>query len=149
MAPPNDTDKARIIKAATEAKEFAYSVYSNFRVGAALLSSSGEIIKGANIENASYGGTICAERTAFVKAVSEGIREFTALAVTTDMPSAISPCGMCRQVIREFCSLDMPVLLVPGNYLDPSVEESKKAAVQIMTVDELLPNSFGPEHLPK
>lgn len=56
---------------------------------------------------------------------------------------------MCRQVIREFCSLDMPVLLVPGNYLDPSVEESKKAAVQIMTVDELLPNSFGPEHLPK
>ncbi|THH08433.1 hypothetical protein EW145_g2721 [Phellinidium pouzarii] len=131
------------------AKEFAYSPYSNFRVGAALLSTSGEIIKGANVENASYGGSICAERTAFVKAVSEGVRTFTALAVTTDMPTAISPCGMCRQVIREFCALDMPVLLVPSNYLYDSFDEPEKVPIKVRTVKELLPDSFGPEHLPK
>lgn len=65
------------------------------------------------------------------------------------MPTAISPCGMCRQVIREFCDLDMPVFLVPGNYLDESIDASKKADIKIMTVGELLPDSFGPEHLPK
>jgi len=144
-----DAERERLINATFEAKEFAYCPYSKFRVGAALLSKTGEIIKGANIENASYGGTICAERTAFVKAVSEGVRTFTALAVTTDVPDAISPCGMCRQVIREFCALDMPVLLVPGNYFDDSVEQSKKVTVKVMTVDELLPLSFGPEHLPR
>ncbi|KAL5536605.1 hypothetical protein ACEPAF_428 [Sanghuangporus sanghuang] len=129
-------------------KEHAYCRYSKFRVGAALLSKSGNVIKGSNVENASYGGTICAERTALVKAVSEGICEFRALAVTTDVPSVISPCGMCRQVIREFCSLDMPVFLVPGNYLDDGVEKSKKVDIKIMTVGQLLPESFGPEHLP-
>ena len=67
----------------------------------------------------------------------------------SDVPDAISPCGMCRQVIREFCALDMPVLLVPGNYFDDSVEQSKKVTVKVMTVDELLPLSFGPEHLPR
>ncbi|THH08434.1 hypothetical protein EW145_g2720 [Phellinidium pouzarii] len=156
-----DANRARLIKAAAEAREFAYNPYSRFRVGAALLSTSGDIIKGASIDNASYvcpeyrrrtdkdcsGGSICAERTAIVKAVSEGIREFTALAVTSDLTKAIPPCGLCRQVIREFCALDMPILLIPGNYLDTSIDESEKAIIKIRTVDELLPDGFGPEHL--
>ncbi|KAL5531140.1 hypothetical protein ACEPAG_4016 [Sanghuangporus baumii] len=148
MSSIDEESFTRLIKAAVEAKEFAYCRYSKFRVGAALLSKSGNVIKGSNIENASYGGTICAERTALIKAVSEGIREFRALAVTTDVPSVISPCGMCRQVIREFCSLDMPVFLVPGNYLDDGVEKSEKVDIKTMTVGQLLPESFGPEHLP-
>ncbi|KAL5492737.1 hypothetical protein ACEPAI_4184 [Sanghuangporus weigelae] len=148
MSSIDEESYTRLIKAAVEAKEYAYCRYSKFRVGAALLSKSGNVIKGSNIENASYGGTICAERTALIKAVSEGIREFRALAVTTDMPSVISPCGMCRQVIREFCSLDMPVFLVPGNYLDEGVEKSEKVDIKTMTVGQLLPESFGPEQLP-
>jgi len=144
----SESTKERLIKSAFEAKEFAYCRYSKFPVGAALLSGTGEIIKGANIENASYGGTICAERTAFVKAVSEGIRDFVALAVTTNLPFAASPCGMCRQVIREFCDLDMPVLLIPGNFLDKGESAEPKAEIKVMTVEELLPFSFGPEHLP-
>ncbi|KAH9832470.1 cytidine deaminase-like protein [Rhodofomes roseus] len=141
------SDRERLIKAAFEAREFAYCKYSNFRVGAALLAADGSIIKGANIENASYGGTICAERTAIVKAVSEGTRAFVALAVTTDVPSAISPCGICRQVLREFCALTMPVLLVPSNY-DKLVAEGKAdGGVLETSIDELLPHSFGPEHL--
>ncbi|EJD00094.1 cytidine deaminase [Fomitiporia mediterranea MF3/22] len=149
MSAISETDKLRIIKAAREAREFAYCRYSRFRVGAALLSKSGEVIKGANVENASYGGTICAERTALVKAVSEGILEFVALAVTTDVPSPISPCGMCRQFIREFCAPEMPVLMVAGNYVEGSSVDLEKSSIVVMTVDELLPNSFGPEHLPR
>ncbi|TFY76727.1 hypothetical protein EWM64_g7287 [Hericium alpestre] len=125
------------------AKEFAYSPYSNFRVGAALLAADGRIITGANIENASYGGTICAERTALVKAVSEGTRAFTALAVTSDVAEAISPCGICRQFIREFCALKMPVLLVPAGYTP------EKGGLKEITVEGLLPFSFGPEDLEK
>ncbi|RDX41817.1 cytidine deaminase [Lentinus brumalis] len=141
------TDRDRLIKAAFEAKEFAYSRYSNFRVGAALLTTTGEIIKGANIENASYGGTICAERTAFVKAVSEGKRSFTGLAVVTDVKSAISPCGMCRQVIREFCSQAMPILLVPADYEQRLAEGVADGGVKETCIGELLPDSFGPEDL--
>ncbi|KAF9483044.1 cytidine deaminase [Pholiota conissans] len=146
-------DRERLIQGAFEAKKGAYSPYSKFPVGAALLSPDGKIIKGANIENASYGGTICAERTAIVKAASEGIRSFIGLAVVTNVDAAISPCGICRQVIREFCGLDMPVLLVPGNYpqvLAPG-EEAKpgygEGGVRETTLGELLPDSFGPEHL--
>ncbi|KAI0750304.1 cytidine deaminase [Daedaleopsis nitida] len=136
-----------LIKAAFEAKEFAYCRYSNFRVGAALLTTTGEIIKGANIENASYGGTICAERTAFVKAVSEGKRFFTALAVVTDVKSAISPCGMCRQVIREFCAQNMPILLVPADYEKRLADGVTDGGVKETSIGELLPDSFGPEDL--
>ncbi|KAF7346186.1 Cytidine deaminase [Mycena sanguinolenta] len=117
-----------LIEAAFEAKQKAYNRYSKFAVGAALMAADGTIFKGANIENASYGGTICAERTAIVKAVplqSEGTTSFIALAVVTDVPSTISPCGMCRQVIREFCALDMPILLVPGDYPKPPGDESE------------------------
>ncbi|KAI0081086.1 cytidine deaminase [Panus rudis PR-1116 ss-1] len=138
--------KEQLIKAAIEAKEFAYSRYSNFRVGAALLSADGKIIKGANIENASYGGTICAERTAIVKAVSEGTKAFTALAVVTDVAQPLSPCGMCRQVIREFCAQTMPILLVPADYAE-RVAKGESDGILETSIGELLPHSFGPEDL--
>ncbi|KIM62122.1 hypothetical protein SCLCIDRAFT_25322 [Scleroderma citrinum Foug A] len=136
-------NRERLIQAAIEAKEYAYSPYSKFRVGAAFLLADGTIVGGANVENASYGGTICAERTAIVKAVSEGKREFVALAVTSDVTSAISPCGFCRQVIREFCSLDMPILLVPAGY----PQDAKDGGVLNETMGGLLPLSFGPDAL--
>ncbi|KIK92612.1 hypothetical protein PAXRUDRAFT_829780 [Paxillus rubicundulus Ve08.2h10] len=138
-----------LIRAAIQAKEHAYAPYSNFRVGAALLCKDGTVIKGANIENASYGAAICAERTAIVKAVSEGIKQFSAIAVSTDVPAPISPCGICRQFIREFCSLDMPILLVPGDYpkKGDDAEEVEGGGVLEETLGVLLPYSFGPEEL--
>ncbi|KAF5361847.1 hypothetical protein D9756_002071 [Leucocoprinus leucothites] len=142
-------DREKLIQAAFEAKEGSYSRYSNFPVGAALLAVDGTIIKGANIENASYGGTICAERTALVKAVSEGTRKFIALAVTSNVKSAISPCGMCRQFIREFCANDMPILLVPADYPQEGKVKPGSSAGGVVetTLGELLPMSFGPEDL--
>ncbi|KAJ6584792.1 cytidine deaminase [Mycena capillaripes] len=142
-----------LIKAAFEAKQNTYSPYSKFAVGAALLAADGTIFKGANIENASYGGTICAERTAIVKAVSDGTKSFIALAVVTDVAAALSPCGMCRQVIREFCAQNMPILLVPADYPKPPGHESEgkpgitAGGVKETSIGELLPDSFGPEHL--
>ncbi|KIK05236.1 hypothetical protein K443DRAFT_368194 [Laccaria amethystina LaAM-08-1] len=121
MAPTLTTEqRTKLILGALEAKERAYSPYSKFPVGAALLTRGGTIVKGASIDNASYGETICAERTAIVKAVSDGVQEFIGLAVVANINSPIPPCGICRQVIREFCALDMPILLVPGNYPRPS-----------------------------
>ncbi|KAJ7042886.1 cytidine deaminase-like protein, partial [Mycena alexandri] len=105
----------RLVEAAFAAKANAYSPYSTFPVGAAVLCSDGRIVKGASIDNASYSETICAERTAIVKAVSEGTRSFAALAVVANVPH-ISPCGLCRQVIVEFCAPEMLVLLIPGDY---------------------------------
>ncbi|KAG5651437.1 hypothetical protein H0H81_008641 [Sphagnurus paluster] len=146
-------DRAKLIQGAFEAKKGTYSPYSKFPVGAALLAADGTLIKGANVENASYGGTICAERTAIVKAVSDGIRSFVGLAVVTNVPAAISPCGLCRQVIREFCHLNMPVLLVPADYPQTlkEGEEPKpgytEGGVKETTLGELLPDSFGPEDL--
>ncbi|KAI0667989.1 cytidine deaminase [Trametes maxima] len=140
-------DRQRLVKAAIEAKEFAYSRYSKFRVGAALLTTTGNVIKGANVENASYGGTICAERTAFVKAVSEGILSFTALAVVSDVAHPISPCGMCRQVIREFCAPNMPIFLVPADYEKRVTQGHADGGVKETSIGELLPDSFGPEDL--
>lgn len=94
------------------------------------------------------GGTICAERTAIVKAVSEGTRSFIGLAVTTDVAATISPCGICRQVLREFCPLKMPIFLVSAAY-DPSQDSStdEKKTLLETTLEGLLPHSFGPEHL--
>jgi len=143
-------DRENLIKAAFEGKEFAYSPYSKFNVGAALMASNGKILKGCNVENASYGGTICAERTAFVKAISEGIKTFVALAVVSDVKSPVSPCGMCRQVIREFCKPDMPILLVPADYPQPPKEgeaDDGSGGVIDTSIGELLPRSFGPEDL--
>ncbi|KAH7882955.1 cytidine deaminase-like protein [Phlebopus sp. FC_14] len=115
MRIPAET-RLKLIQAAIRAKEHAYSPYSHFRVGAALLSVDGQIVEGASIDNACYGAALCAERTAIVKAMSEGIKDFIALAVTSDILKPIPPCGLCRQVIQEFCPPEMPVLLVSADY---------------------------------
>ncbi|HEY3128425.1 MAG TPA: cytidine deaminase [Acidobacteriota bacterium] len=97
--------------AALKARENAHAPYSHFRVGAALLDESGEIITGCNVENATYGLTLCAERVAIFKAISQGRRKFQAIVVAADSPLLTPPCGACRQIIWEFCG-DIPVHLV-------------------------------------
>jgi cytidine deaminase len=119
---------------AAEARRWAYAPYSNYAVGAALLTASGKIYDGVNVENAAYPSTICAERTAVVKAVSEGEREIVAVAVST--ANGGTPCGTCRQVLSEF-GLHAAVLIVDG----------QGAILQRTTVRALLPDSFGPEKL--
>ena len=122
-----------LIELATKARKQAYAPYSNYAVGAALRGKSGRIYTGCNVENAVYSLTICAERTALFKAVSDGEREFDALAVVT--ANGGSPCGSCRQVLAEF-GPDLRVLIaVPG----------KLVAVQ--TITDLLPRAFGPRDL--
>lgn len=123
-----------LLKLAIEAREKSYSPYSHYKVGAALLTTSGKIYTGCNIENAAYTPSNCAERTAIFKAVSEGERDFAAIAVATINGGA--PCGICRQVIREFApNLTIIVGNVEGDY-------------QVFTLTDLLPHSFGPENLP-
>ena len=108
------TDKELLLKA-VEAREFAYTPYSNHKVGAALLGKSGKIYLGCNVENAAYTPTNCAERTAVFKAVSEGEREFSAIAIVGGIGGTLSavcaPCGVCRQVLGEFCDRDMPIIM--------------------------------------
>ncbi len=113
-----------LCKEAVKAMENAYAPYSKFKVGAALLTKSGKVYTGCNIENASFSPTVCAERTAIFKAVSEGEREFEMLAVTA------SPCGVCRQVLSEFCDDDFTVLIVTGDTYTK------------YTLSELLPHRF-------
>ncbi|MGT2909365.1 cytidine deaminase [Streptococcus dentapri] len=120
-----------LVQLAKEASRSAYAPYSHFAVGAALLTKSGEVFQGCNIENASFGLTNCAERTAIFKAVSEGYRDFDKLAIYGDTEEPISPCGSCRQVMAEFFDLASPVIL--GAWDGSTVE---------MTVGELLPYSF-------
>lgn len=103
-----------LLMCSIKAKEHSHSPYSKFRVGAALLTETGEIIDGCNVENASYGLSICAERTALVKAVSMGFKKFPAIAVTADLNQFVSPCGACRQFIAEF-GLDCDVYLVKSD----------------------------------
>ena len=105
-----------LIKAAMEAKEHAYAPYSHFRVGAALLTKSGKVYQGCNIENAGYSPTNCAERTAFFKAVYEGEREFAAIAINGDGDDYLYPCGVCRQVMAEFCEPDTFRIFVPKEW---------------------------------
>ncbi|KNE60166.1 cytidine deaminase [Allomyces macrogynus ATCC 38327] len=135
--PLSITDEQRdtLIAMAAEAKTKSYSPYSKFRVGAALLTKSGNIYTGCNVENASYGGAICAERTAYVKAVSEGDKYMVALAVATDANAFTSPCGICRQFVREFGTSVIVILTKPNG-------EFKET-----TVGDLLPDSFGPDDL--
>ncbi|KAL7409007.1 cytidine deaminase [Mrakia frigida] len=151
MSAPTPTSEQyeSLIAAALAAKEGSYAPYSKFRVGAALLTVDGQIIKGANIENASYGAGICAERTALVKAVSEGSNKFLAIAVSSDVPTpSISPCGICRQFIREFCALDTPIVMVSSVYQAGEYTASKEGDTTVtMTLGELLPMSFGPGEL--
>ena len=104
------SEESQWIEAAKTAREFAHAPFSNFKVGAALHARSGRIFTGCNVENASYGLTICAERTAIVKAISEGEKEFDAIVVVTDTDKLTPPCGACRQFIWEFCG-DIPVIM--------------------------------------
>ncbi len=110
--PLTDKDKQRLIAAAKQARQYAYAPYSEYRVGAAMLALTGEIYTGCNVENAAYPSTICAERVALVKAVSEGIRTFSALAVVTS--NGAFPCGACRQMLYEFCP-QAAVIIVNGD----------------------------------
>ena len=103
-------DNERLIKAAKEAREKAFAPYSNFQVGASLETDKGEIISGCNVESASYGLTVCAERVAIWKAVSEGKSEFKRIAIVVDTRELTPPCGACRQIIWEFCG-DISVIL--------------------------------------
>ena len=128
--------------AAIEAMGKAYAPYSGYKVGAALLTTDGKVYTGCNIENASYTPTVCAERTAIFKAVSEGDRDFAMIAICGGKDGVITgsfpPCGVCRQVMAEFCSKDMPVLMVSG-------VDSHTA----VTLGDLLPYAFGTEYIEK
>lgn len=134
------TDK-ELLGIAIEARKLAYAPYSNHKVGAALLGKSGKIYTGCNVENAAYTPTNCAERTAVFKAVSEGEREFTAIAIVGGVGDALSelcaPCGVCRQVLAEFCDKDFKIVM--GTLED----------VKTSTLGELLPHSFGKSDLNK
>lgn len=123
-----------LVQAALQARRWAYAPYSNYRVGAAALTASGRIYDGVNVENAAYPSGICAERVAIFKAVSQGEREFQAIAVVTE--NGRTPCGACRQVMAEF-GLDTDVLIAGGD----------GELVYKTTVAELLPDAFTPEDL--
>ncbi len=130
-----------LIEKAFEAREASYSPYSKYKVGAALLTKGGKIYKGCNIENASYTPTNCAERTAFFKAVSEGEREFEAIAIVGGYDGSPEdyayPCGVCRQVMMEFCdpkSFHVITAVSRDKYIDK-------------TLEEMLPYGFGPSSL--
>ena len=125
------TDYEALMNLAAKARENAYTPYSHFRVGAALLASSGKIYTGCNIENASYSPTNCAERTAVFKAVYEGEREFAAIAIVSDSKNPTAPCGVCRQVLAEFCEADMPVICA-----------NRDGEYEIMTLSALIPMVF-------
>ena len=134
----------RLIRAALQARERAYSPYSHFQVGAALLAEDGRIFTGCNIENAAYSVTNCAERTAFFKAVSEGVYDFQGIAIVGGAggqePSGLCPpCGVCRQVMMEFCSPDRFRILLGRSEED----------YQVFTLAQLLPMGFGPDDLAK
>ena len=124
-----------LITAAKKARENAHAKFSNFLVGAALRTKSGKIYGGCNVENATYGLTICAERVAIFKAISEGEREFDAIAVATDTDALTPPCGACRQLIWEFCG-DVPVIL--SNLLGKS---------EVMRMSTLFPKPFDASNL--
>ena len=108
-------DEIQLIEMAKKARETAYAPYSNFHVGAALLAEDGRIFTGCNIENVSYSATNCAERTAFFKAISEGVRSFQAIAIISDSKECIAPCGVCRQVMVEFCGPEFLVIMCDAN----------------------------------
>ena len=131
MTTATDLDRKELVRQALEARQAPYAPYSGYKVGAALLGKSGRVYAGANVENAAYSPTLCAERVAVAKAVSEGEREFAALAVATK--DGATPCGVCRQVLREFAE-DLIVLVADA---EGRTRES--------TLAELLPDSFtGP-----
>lgn len=131
----------KLIDTAIEQLKFSYTPYSNFKVGAALLAKNGEIFTGCNIENASYTPTNCAERTAFFKAVSEGVREFRAICIVGGKDGKLTeytaPCGVCRQVMMEFCDPKIFQIILAVD----------KERYEIYTLEELMPLGFGPLNL--
>ena len=131
----------KLIDTAIEQLKFSYTPYSNFKVGAALLAKNGEIFTGCNIENASYTPTNCAERTAFFKAVSEGVREFRAICIGGGKDGKLTeytaPCGVCRQVMMEFCDPKTFQIILAVD----------KERYEIYTLEELMPLGFGPLNL--
>ena len=134
QTPLLDSEKQALAKSAAEVRLNAYAPYSKYYVGAALLTESGKIITGCNVENAAYGSTICAERTAICKAVSDGEQTFRAVAIS--LKGAGSPCGSCRQVLNEF-NPDMLVIMAD---VDGTIHRE-------CTLAELLPYAFGPQNL--
>ena len=128
-------DHKTLVSRARAAKKFSHSPYSRFRVGAAVLTSSGKVYTGCNIENSSYGLTVCAERTALFKAVSEGETSFTAIAITSDEKTATPPCGACRQVIMDLAG-DIDVIM-----------STKSGKCTTLKATELLPYPFGGKNL--
>ncbi len=131
----------KLIDTAIEQLKFSYTPYSNFKVGAALLTKSGKIYTGCNIENASYTPTNCAERTAFFKAVSEGVRDFQAICIVGgkdgNLTEYTAPCGVCRQVMMEFCNPKTFQIILAVD----------KERYEIYTLEELMPLGFGPLNL--
>ena len=136
MSQLEEKEREHMLDLAYEVMERAYTPYSHFNVGACLKGESGKYYLGCNVESASYTPTNCAERTAVFKAVSEGERNFSAIAIVCSGKNPAAPCGVCRQVLREFCRDDMPVVFADNNrnYIES-------------TLGELLPHSFGPEDL--
>ena len=137
----NEINTAQLIREAIEAMQYSYTPYSNFRVGAALLTKEGKIYRGCNVENAAYTPTNCAERTAFFKAVSEGAREFEAICIVGGKNGILEeytpPCGVSRQVMMEFCNpVTFKIILATNE--DHYTE---------LTLKELLPLGFGPGNL--
>jgi cytidine deaminase len=130
-----DIDLERMIEEARRARAAAYAPYSNYQVGAAVLTESGKIYRGMNMENASYGLSVCAERNAVAQAILDGHRRLIACAVVTSSTPPAAPCGMCRQVLAEF-SLDMPIVLV-----------NEAGERRDLTLGELLPHAFRPTDL--
>ena len=120
-----------LIGDARKARKFAYAPYSHFLVGAALMTADGHIFSGCNVENSNFSATICAERTALVKAVSEGYQDFIAIAVIADRPLPTSPCGQCRQALSQF-GLDIDVIMAT----------TQSDEIEVMKLSELLPKSY-------
>ncbi len=131
----------KMIQTAMEQIRFSYAPYSDFKVGASLLSENGDIFTGCNIENAAYSPTNCAERTAFFKAVSQGVRDFQAICIvggkSGNVTEYITPCGVCRQVMMEFCNPETFQIIL-------AVDEEH---YRILTLKELLPLGFGAEDI--
>lgn len=131
----------KLIEIAIAQLDYSYTPYSNFKVGAALLTKNGDIYTGCNIENAAYTPTNCAERTAFFKAVSEGVRDFQAICIVGGKDGVLTeyaaPCGVCRQVMMEFCNPKTFQIILAID----------KERYDIYTLEELLPQGFGPSNL--
>jgi len=135
----NEKITIQLLETAKKARLNAYAPYSKYRVGAALLAKNGKVYVGCNVENASFGATNCAERTALFSAIADGIHDFEAIAVVgglgETLDNAILPCGICVQVLSEFCTKDFPVILANGE------------SFRVLTLGELFPHAFSSKNL--